>query len=289
MTIWYYLQTTPWALYLVTILTGLCAGSFFNVAIHRMPLMLHRLWHREATDYLQEYPAPPDLPKPFNLFVPRSHCPNCQRNINSWQNIPIISFILLRGRCRCGKAISWRYPITELLTALVAVVVVVHYGWSWQVWPALIFSGYLIVMALIDFDQQFLLDDLTLGLLWLGLIANHFGFYTSLENALFGAVFGYLSLWIIAKLFYLISKREGMAYGDFKLLAALGAWLGWQSLPLVLLVSCLAGIVMSVILHCFKRIHLRHPIPFGPYLALAGWLYLLVTSHWPLLLSVGGL
>lgn len=257
---------------------GLCAGSFFNVVIYRMPRMLHRFWHREATHYLKEYPEPLNLPSSYNLFMPRSYCPSCQRQIAWWHNIPIVSFMVLRGRCGCGAKISWRYPLVELLTAIVMVLVAIRIGWDWRLWPAFIFTGYLMVMAMIDYQQQLLLDELTLGLLWLGLLANYAKFYTELDAAVLGAVLGYLSLWTIAKLFYLLTRREGMGYGDFKLLAALGAWLGWQALPLVIFFACLLGILVTVSLHCLKRTHLSHPIPFGPYLAIGGWFYFLYAE-----------
>ena len=170
MNIWDYLQQASIASYLVVGVFGLCIGSFFNVVVHRLPLMMHRVWHKEASDYLVEYPDSPKLPKYYNLIIPRSQCPNCQVQIKWWQNLPVLSFILLKGYCRCGKAISWRYPLTELITAIVSILVMLHYDWSPYVWPALIFSGYLIVLAFIDLQQQLLPDDLTLGLLWLGLL-----------------------------------------------------------------------------------------------------------------------
>lgn len=243
--------------------------------------MMHKLWHREATLYLEEYPKAPALPKAFNLFVPRSHCPHCQQPISAWQNIPLFSFLIMLGKSACcKKPIAWRYPIVELVTALVAFVVVWHFGWQWAVIPALIFSGYLLIMSFIDYDQQYLLDELTLGLLWLGILFNLFNTFTSLESAVLGAMLGYSSLWLVAKVFYLLTKREGMAYGDFKLLAAIGAWLGWESLLLVLIISSLSAIVVTVIQHCFKQRHLSHPIPFGPYLALGAWLFMLFGQQW---------
>ena len=276
-----YLQWTPWTWYLLAILFGLVVGSFFNVAIYRLPLMLHCLWHQEATEFLKQHPTPPDVPKPFNLFFPRSRCPKCQTQLKAWQNIPVISFILSLGRCaNCKQPIAWQYPLVELLTAALASMVVVHYGWQWQVWPALIFSGYLIVLSVIDMQHQYLLDELTLALLWLGLLFNLNGFYTSLESAVIGAIAGYVALWLVAKVFYLVTRREGIAYGDFKLLAALGAWLGWQSLPLVLIMACGVGIVTAVTQHLLKRRDLKQPIPFGPYLALGGWLFLLYGDRW---------
>lgn len=274
------LHDLPWLWYVIAIIFGLIVGSFFNVVIHRMPLMLHRLWHQEANHYLDENPHPPKLSKVYNLLLPPSHCPACQSNVKRWQNIPVISYLLLRGRCACGQSIAKRYFVVEMLTALIAVIVTYHYGWTWKIWPALIFSGYLIVLGVIDFEQQLLLDELTIGLLWLGLIFNYFGFYTDLSTAMFGAIFGYLSLWVVAKLFYLLTKRDGMAYGDFKLFAAIGAWLGWQSLLWVLLSASVLGIFVTATLHCLKRANLRHPIPFGPYLAIAAWLYLLFAQPW---------
>lgn len=267
----------PWSVNVLIIfaaLIGVCIGSFFNVVIYRIPLMYHRLWHQEASDYLNQFPVPPSIPQRFNLLGPASHCPYCQQSLSIWQNIPLLSFILYRGHCRCGQVISWRYPIVELLTAIMTVIAVLQYGLNIILLPALVFNSYLLIMAVMDWEHHLLLDELTLSLLWLGFISNYFGFYTSLESSVWGAIVGYISLWIIAKLFYLATKREGIAYGDFKLLAALGGWLGWKSLPTVVLVACLLGVAVSLVLHSLKKVRLDRPIPFGPYLAAAGWLYL---------------
>ena len=276
-----YLPNISTFLLILVAIFGLVIGSFLNVVIVRLPKMIFRGWYQEARDYLAESPIPPTLPARFNLLFPRSNCPYCQTPIKPWYNIPIIGFILLWGRSACcHQPISWRYPLVELLTALLAVIVVFHYDWQWQMWPGLLFTGYLLVMSFIDIEHQFLLDELTLGLLWLGFLVNLFGFYTTINAAVIGAMAAYVSLWCVAKLFYLISCREGMAYGDFKLFAALGAWLGWQMLPAIIIIACAAGVSVTCLQGLLQRRDLRQPIPFGPYLAIAGWLLLLFGKTW---------
>ncbi len=268
-------------LFVFVAIFGLIIGSFLNVVIYRLPRMVFREWHQEARNYLAEQPERPELPKRFNLFFPCSTCTYCKQAIKPWHNIPILSFIFLCGRCACCRQrIPWRYPLVELLTALLAMAVIWRYGWQWQTWPALIFTGYLLVLSFIDMEHQFLLDDLTLGLLWLGLLVNLFGFYTMIEAAVIGAVAAYVSLWSVAKLFQLIYQREGMAYGDFKLFAALGAWLGWQMLPVVIMMACMLGIIVTCLQALLQKRSLRQAIPFGPYLAISGWLLLIFGHAW---------
>src|SRR5690554_4312141 len=210
---------------------GLLVGSFLNVVIYRVPKMLHNEWHMQCCELLEQ-PQPAEAPKPFNLITPRSTCPHCGHGIKPWENIPVISYLLLRGRCSaCRAGISARYPIIELATGLLSLVVIFHFGANMAGLTAPLLTWALIALTMIDIDTQLLPDNITLPLLWLGLVVNAFGVFTSLPNALWGAVAGYLSLWSIYWLFKLLTGKEGMGYGDFKLLAALGAWMGWQMLP----------------------------------------------------------
>jgi leader peptidase (prepilin peptidase)/N-methyltransferase len=216
-------------------------------------------------------PAPYE--KAFNLMVPRSRCPQCDAQISVWQNIPVFSWLVLRGRCAaCNTRISTRYPAIEVLAALVSLTVVAVFGYTWVAMFALLFSWLLIAMALIDFDTRLLPDNLTLPLLWLGLLFNSSGGFVDLQSAVIGAAAGYLILWSIYWGFKLLTGKEGMGYGDFKLLAALGAWLGWQALPMVILISSVVGILLGGTVLLIRKS--REPIPFGPFLAIAGWVAL---------------
>lgn len=253
---------------------GLIIGSFLNVVIYRLPIMLHQEWQREY----ERYAIPSDTkPTPFNLFIPPSHCTLCQKQVPIWANIPLLGYLFLKGKCLfCHKAIALRYPLIELTTAMVSVVVVWHFGWHWQSLSALVLSWGLIALTIIDMDQQLLPDAITLPLLWLGLGVSLLGLHVSSQEAILGAALGYLSLWAIAKLFKIICKKEGMGQGDFKLLAALGAWLGWQLLPALLLIASLLGLTANAYLLNKPYRDFRHlSIPFGPYLSLAGWILLL--------------
>lgn len=260
-------------------LLGLIVGSFLNVVIYRLPIMLHREWLTQCYDYLQEQQGTQftqPTPEPFNLITPRSRCPHCQHPISAFENIPVFSYLFLKGRCKaCKHPISWRYPLFEILTMVLSVVVAYYFGFTWQTLFGLIFTWSLIVLAAIDVEHQILPDDITLPLLWLGLLINIVGLFSPLNHALIGAVSGYLFLWSIYWIFKLLTGKDGMGQGDFKLLAMLGAWLGWQSLPIIILLSSFAGALVGVSLMLLKR-HKRHqPIPFGPFLALAGWITLL--------------
>lgn len=260
---------------LIIFVLGLLIGSFLNVVIVRLPRMMHDSWTAQCYDYLKQ-PLPPEQPKPYNLVFPRSHCPHCQHMISALDNIPILSFLLLKGRCRyCNKAISWRYPLTEVATALLSILVAYRFGVTWQAFAALIFTWSLIALTLIDFREQLLPDDITLPLLWLGLLLNSQSLFVSLPDALYGAIAGYLFLWSVYWLFKLLTHKEGMGYGDFKLLAMLGAWLGWQMLPIIVLLSSIVGVIVGLSLIASKRLTRDQPIPFGPYLAMAGWLSLM--------------
>jgi leader peptidase (prepilin peptidase) / N-methyltransferase len=254
---------------------GLLIGSFLNVVIHRLPRMMRSDWEREARSLLEPDKEHPESTR-YDLWSPRSQCPHCERPIRAHENVPVLSFLLLRGRCPgCGGHISWQYPAVELLTAALFAVTILHFGASTTGLAALALTAVLIAAAGIDARTTLLPDQLTLPLLWLGLVANYFGLFTDLESAVLGAVAGYLSLWLVYHAFRLATGKEGMGYGDFKLLAALGAWLGWQALPMILLLASLVGAIVGIALILLRGRDRNIPIPFGPYLAAAGWLVLL--------------
>ena len=258
----------------ICLVLGLLIGSFLNVLVYRLPVMMQRDWQAQAREIL-ELPALADAPL-FNLILPNSRCPHCGHEIRPWENIPVISYLFLRGKCSSCKApISLRYPLVELACGLLSAYVAWHFGFSWQTASIMLLTWGLLAMSLIDADHQLLPDALVLPLLWLGLIANYFGLFTSLEAALWGAIGGYLSLWSVYWLFKLVTGKEGMGYGDFKLLAMLGAWGGWQVLPLTILLSSLVGAVLGLIMLRLRNAETSTPIPFGPYLAIAGWIALL--------------
>ncbi|MEH6445545.1 MAG: A24 family peptidase [Oceanospirillaceae bacterium] len=250
-------------------IVSLLVGSFLNVVIHRIPTMMQREWDAEITGE----PAA----ERYNLVTPNSQCPDCEHPIQWYENIPILSyFLLLRGKCsQCKKPISLRYPAIEFLSALLSIPIVYSFGFSTITGYALIFTWVLIALTFIDLDHFLLPDKLTLPLLWLGLILNIDNTFTSIESAVYGAVAGYLSLWSIYWIFKLITGKEGMGYGDFKLLAALGAWMGITALPMIILVSSVSGVVIAIVLSIFSNKQLDKPIPFGPYLAIAGFISLL--------------
>nr|WP_298165529.1 A24 family peptidase [uncultured Pseudomonas sp.] len=253
---------------------GLLIGSFLNVVIYRLPKMMQRDWREQAREVL-ELPAEP-RGETFNLVLPNSTCPQCGHEIKPWENIPVISYLFLRGKCsNCKTPISKRYPLVELSCGLLSAYIAWHFGFGWQAGGMLLLTWGLLAMSLIDADHQLLPDVLVLPLLWLGLIANYFGLYTSLEDALWGAIAGYLSLWSVYWLFKLVTGKEGMGFGDFKLLAMLGAWGGWQVLPLTILLSSLVGAVLGLLMLRLRNAETSTPIPFGPYLAVAGWIALL--------------
>jgi len=273
MTIIELLAASPVWLTASTLLLGLLVGSFLNVVVHRLPIMMQRDWQAQAREVL-ELPAEPA--GRFDLLLPASHCPHCRKPVRAWENVPLLGWLLLRGRCSgCGTAIGVRYPLVELACALLSGYVAWHFGFSWQTAALLPLTWGLLAMSLIDADHQLLPDSLVLPLLWLGLIVNQWSLLASPEAALWGAVAGYLSLWSLYWLFRLITGKEGMGYGDFKLLALLGAWGGWQILPLTILLSSLLGAVCGVILLRLRGAAGSTPIPFGPYLAIAGWIALL--------------
>ena len=252
---------------------GLLIGSFLNVVIHRMPKMMQR----ESDNYVAHESGKP-LPHTdrYNLMVPRSACPHCGHQIRAIENIPVISYLTLRGKCiQCKTPISIRYPIVELLTGALSGLLIWQFGSGLAGLATVLFAWMLIAMTFIDLDTQLLPDDLTLPLLWCGLLVNLNGAFVPLQEAVIGAAAGYLALWSIYWLFKLTTGKEGMGYGDFKLLAALGAWLGWKMLPVIILLSSLVGAVVGISLILFARHGRENPIPFGPYLAAAGMIALL--------------
>ncbi len=278
---------------------GLLVGSFLNVVIYRLPIMMQRGWRKECTEYLQlnqETPelgdldatsAPAHAPRlrlvgdtdkeePFNLVFPLSRCPSCNTPIKPYQNIPVISYLFLRGQCaQCGCRISMRYPLVEAFTAITSIIVASHFGYTPQAGFALVLTWSLIALIFIDIDHQLLPDSITLPLLWLGLCLSLFNVFTDAHASIIGAVAGYGALWSVFQLFKMATGKEGMGYGDFKLLALFGAWLGWQHLPIIILLSSLVGVIIGLSMIIFVKHDRNIPIPFGPYLAVAGWIAML--------------
>ena len=258
----------PFPLVTVCVIFGAILGSFLNVFIHRMPIMLEREWAIQCAD-LRGVPRP-EFDR-LTLAVPRSRCPKCGHAISALENIPVLSYLVLRGKCRgCHTDISPRYPMIEMLTAALFGFAALRLGWSSALAGAMVFSACVIALSAIDFDTQLLPDDITMPLLWSGLVFNLWGTFTPLRSAVIGAMAGYLALWSVYWLFKLATGKEGMGYGDFKLLSAIGAWLGWQMLPLVILLSSFVGAVIGIALIALSRHGRDVPIPFGPYLAAAG-------------------
>jgi leader peptidase (prepilin peptidase)/N-methyltransferase len=256
-------------------LFGLIIGSFLNVVIYRLPRMLNQDWRNQAQMILEPDHVVPTNTRPFNLIFPNSHCPSCDNEIKPWENIPVISYLFPRGKCsNCGIAISIRYPLIEALTAVISCMVLFKFGLTTASAFALILSWCLICLSMIDYDHQLLPDNITLPLLWLGLIANSFAILVEFRDAFWGAIAGYMLLWLLYWAFKLITGKEGMGYGDFKLLAVLGAWMGWQSLPTIIILSSFSGAVIGGTMIFFGRDR-RQPISFGPYLAIAGWITLM--------------
>ncbi|MCX7347882.1 MAG: A24 family peptidase, partial [Alphaproteobacteria bacterium] len=298
------LADTPWLLTGSVFVLSLLVGSFLNVVIYRLPIMLDRQWRAQAEEMLGAEPsAPPpiaDSPQPsslslpptaesplapgtYNLVTPRSTCPHCNAAIKAHQNIPVLSYLLLGGKCaNCGAPISARYPTVELVTAILSAAVAWHFGWHWQTVAALCFTWALVALTVIDLDHQILPDVITLPLLWLGLLLS-LGWHAGLtppipvdpRSAIIGGAAGYLSLWLVYWAFKLATGKEGMGYGDFKLFGAFGAWMGWQMLPLIILLSAATGAVVGIALIVLRGRDRNIPIPFGPYLAAAGWIALM--------------
>ena len=256
-------------------LFGLLIGSFLNVVILRLPARLEWGWKRDSRELL-ELPADTTSSRPPGLVMARSHCPQCGHHLAAWENIPLLSFLILRGRCRkCRAPISWQYPTVELFTGIAMAVCVWHFGIGWQVLAAMAYSAILIALTGIDLRTSLLPDQMTYPLLWIGLLLSVFGVFVAPVAAILGAVVGYLSLWSVYWLFKLATGKEGMGHGDFKLLAALGAWCGWQGVLPIVLISALVGAVIGSAWLALRGRDRASPIPFGPYLALAGWVELL--------------
>jgi leader peptidase (prepilin peptidase)/N-methyltransferase len=273
----YWLAAEPVYAAVVTFLFSLLVGSFLNVVIYRIPVMMEREWQQSIAEAQQEDNAIESSIQPaFNLATPASTCPSCGHKIRWYENIPVVSYALLRGKCSaCKASISLRYPLIELLTAVLSVIAMRQFGFNEFGLAAVVFTWCLIALTFIDLDHQLLPDRITLPLLWLGLLINSYNSFTSLGSAVWGAALGYLSLWSVYWLFKLLTGKEGMGYGDFKLLAALGAWCGATALPLLILLSSVTGVILAVAMMVFNRHEAKNPLPFGPYLAIAGWVALL--------------
>ena len=266
---------TPWLLYTMVAFVSLCIGSFLNVVIFRLPAMMQQEWRCQCEELLEVPEAKREPAKVLSLSKPASTCPHCGHGIRAWQNVPVISYLVLKGKCaNCSEPISARYPIIELATAVFSVLTVYLLGPTPATLWALLLVWALVALTMIDFDTQLLPDFITLPLLWLGLVVNYFAQLVPFNDAFWGAVVGYLTLWSVYWLFKLVTGKEGMGYGDFKLLAALGAWLGWTLLPAVILLSSVVGAIVGIALMVFKQQGREVPMPFGPYLATAGLLCL---------------
>ncbi|WP_444896378.1 prepilin peptidase [Microbulbifer sp. SSSA005] len=273
------LSLYPALLLVSAFIFGALIGSFLNVVILRLPVMMEHSYKRDFYNYFDIKPSSEEqreLGKPFNLVLPHSHCPKCKVEIKPWQNIPIISYLLLRGKCgSCGTAISKRYPMIELITGILTAVVVWQLGFTWQALAGCFFTWALVALTGIDFDKQLLPDSITLPLLWAGLLINIWGAFASLQDAVIGAIAGYLSLWLVFHIFKIVTGKEGMGAGDFKILAAIGAWFGWQVLPMVILLSAAVGAAAGISWSIAVGRDRNLPIAFGPYLAGAGWIAML--------------
>jgi leader peptidase (prepilin peptidase) / N-methyltransferase len=267
-------RAVPWFFVGTAAVFGLMVGSFLNVVIHRLPKMMEADWRQQCIEFLHPDQAAKEQPPPrYNLIVPRSACPSCGHKITAVENIPVLSYLVLRGKCRaCGTSISARYPAVEALTGILTALTAWHFGVTWAALFAVVFLWALIALTFIDADTTLLPDDITLPLLWLGLLVNAASVFTSLSSAVIGAAAGYLALWSVYWAFKLLTGKEGMGYGDFKLLAAIGAWLGWQMLPLVILLSALVGAVVGIAGIVLRGRERGAKLPFGPYLSAAGFI-----------------
>ncbi|MGQ7843031.1 prepilin peptidase [Granulosicoccus sp. 3-233] len=290
MSIFELFQYNAFVFYGVVALVSLMVGSFLNVVIHRLPIMMERAWRENMAEYATAEAEASAISaddsgsaitsaaesEPFNLAVPRSRCPACGSEIKAWQNIPVISYLLLAGRCgNCRNPISIRYPIVEFTTMLLSLVVAWQFGPTPQAVLGIVVTWFFVSMTMIDIDHQLLPDSLTLPLMWIGLLAALLPVFTDLQSSVIGAAAGYMVLWLVYQLFRIVTGKEGMGYGDFKLLAAIGALLGWQALPVVILLSSLVGAVVGLALIAITGRDKNIPIPFGPYLAAAGWIAML--------------
>ena len=268
------LQVQPLFYLTAIFMLGLVVGSFLNVVILRLPVMLQRDWKAQCADLLGL--AAEQGAETFNLVTPRSHCPRCRHGITAWENIPLLSYLLLGGRCsQCRAAISPRYPLIELAAALMAVMAAVRFGVSPEALFAMALGWALLALAVIDLEHQLLPDDITLPFLWLGIALNFFNVFTDLQASVLGAILGYGALWSVYIVYKLVTGKTGMGHGDFKLLALLGAWLGWQLLPLIIISASILGAIIGFGMIIFRAHDKDIPIPFGPYLAIGGWLAML--------------
>ena len=269
------LSSAPTLFVIVAVLLGLVIGSFLNVVIHRLPIMMEREWRTQCSELLG-HAQPGGENTVFNLWTPRSRCPECQHPISAHENIPVVSYLIQQGCCtHCGTSISLQYPLVEILSAVLAGIVAWHFGYGWQAAGALMLTWALIALSIIDFKHQLLPDIITLPFLWLGIGLALVGVFTDLHSSVVGAIVGYLSLWSIYHLFRILTGKEGMGYGDFKLLAMLGAWQGWQNLFAIIIASSCVGAVLGIILIVARGRNRNIPMPFGPFLAAAGWITLL--------------
>jgi len=272
-----YFELNPTAFFISITLLGLIVGSFLNVVIYRLPKMMQKEEFSYCAEILNvSIENKKELPNTLNLAYPASHCPKCGHSLRAWENIPLISYLLQKGRCKhCQTSISVRYPLIELTSSILVIAVAWQFGIHPELLPALLLTWALLVLSLIDVDHQILPDSITQPFLWLGLLCNVFNLYTDLHSSVIGAMVGYLSLWSVYWVFKLLTGKEGMGYGDFKLFAVFGAWLGWQALPIILLLSSITGALVGIILILFKKHEWGAKIPFGPYLAISGWVVLL--------------
>jgi len=276
MSVFYYLQTHPSLFIFSMTMLGLCIGSFLNVVIYRLPKMMEQDWHEQCCELLDIKNENESAQQKVNLIFPGSSCPSCQHKITALENIPVISYLFLKGRCSsCKTKISLQYPIIEMFTGLATAYVAWHFGFSLQTLCAVFLTWALICISMIDLEHSLLPDDITLPFMWLGLACNTFGVFTDIYSSLIGAMLGYSILWIIFMSFKAATGKEGMGYGDFKLLALLGAWLGWQYLPLIILLSSITASIIGLAMIIFKGRDKAAAFPFGPYLAIAGWITLI--------------
>jgi len=285
------LLLSGWPLLALVAILGLIFGSFLNVVIYRTPIVLDRKWKAECREYLEIESENDEEQGHFSVVWPGSSCPSCNTPIKSWQNIPVLSYLILGGKCgHCKTKISVRYPLVEVLTAFLSILLAVKFGASKELVGALFLTWSLIALAGIDFDTQLLPDAIVLPLMWLGLILNYFGFYTDFGSAFWGAIVGYMSLWSVFWFFKLVTGKDGMGFGDFKLLAALGAWLGWQALPMIILIASASGLIIAILMMTLLSHDRRVPIAFGPYLAIGGWLAFAygaeISAAFPLLFPI---
>jgi leader peptidase (prepilin peptidase) / N-methyltransferase len=276
MDIMHFFMENPNIFLLVVAALSLLIGSFLNVVIYRLPHMLINAWNQECREYLGLKPTPPTEKEQLNLYLPLSHCPSCKKKLKPWHNIPLISYLVLRGKCAyCSAKISIRYPLVELICCLASVYVAWRFGFTLQTAGALIFTWVIICLTFIDLDYHLLPDHLTFLLLWIGLFLSIYFVFTNSRDAIIGAIAGYLIFFSVQWLFKAVTGKVGMGQGDYKFLAALGAFLGWQQLPVIILLASIIGLIFGITQMAIKHQYKSVPIPFGPYLAVAGWISLM--------------